>query len=75
MKSIAVTGTARSPVSQIADYTLNISAEDPLFSEFGAISHVYAMAVLDALLYFVANAERGSRDVDRLELLLAESKL
>ncbi|WP_249304555.1 MurR/RpiR family transcriptional regulator [Qiania dongpingensis] len=75
MKSIAITGSARSPVSQIADYTLNIPVEDPLFSEFGAISHVYAMAVIDALLYFVANAERGPRDVDRLEMLLAEYKL
>ena len=75
MKSIAITGAARSPVSQIADYTLYIPVEDPLFSEFGAISHVYAMAVIDALLYFVANAERGSRDVDRLEMLLSEYKL
>lgn len=75
MKSIAITGAARSPVSQIADYTLYIPVEDLLFSEFGAISHVYAMAVIDALLYFVANAERGPRDVDRLEMLLAEYKL
>ena len=75
MKSIAITGAARSPVSQIADYTLYIPVEDLLFSEFGAISHVYAMAVIDALLYFVANAERGSRDVDRLEMLLSEYKL
>ncbi len=75
MKSIAITGAARSPVSQIADHTLYIPVEDPLFSEFGAISHVYAMAVIDALLYFVANAERTSKDVDRLEMLLAEYKL
>lgn len=75
MKSIAITGTARSPVSQIADYTLNIHVENPLFSDFGAVSHVYAMAVIDALLYFVANGERGPRDVDRLEMLLAEYKL
>ena len=75
MKSIAITGAARSPVSQIADYTLYIPVEDPLFSEFGAISHVYAMAVIDALLYFVANAEKGSKNVDRLEMLLAEYKL
>ena len=75
MKSIAITGSARSPVSQLADYTLSISVDDPLFSEFGAVSHVYSMAVIDALLYFVANAERGPKDVDRLEMLLAEYKL
>ncbi|HIZ43137.1 MAG TPA: MurR/RpiR family transcriptional regulator [Firmicutes bacterium] len=75
MKSIAITGASRSPVSQIADYTLNISVEDPLFSEFGAISHVYAMAAIDALLYFVANGDKGAKDVDRLEMLLAEYKL
>ena len=33
------------------------------------------MAVIDALLYFVANAERGNTDTDRLEMLLAEYKL
>ena len=49
--------------------------EDPLFSEFGAISHVYAMAAIDALLYFVANGDKGAKDVDRLEMLLAEYKL
>lgn len=75
MKSIAITGAARSPVSQIADYTMYVPVEDPLFSEFGAISHVYAMAVIDALLYFVANAEREPGNVDRLEMLLAEYKL
>ena len=75
MKSIAITGAARSPVSQIADYTMYVPVEDPLFSEFGAISHVYAMAVIDALLYFVANAGREPGDVDRLEMLLAEYKL
>jgi hypothetical protein len=52
-----------------------VPVEDPLFSEFGAISHVYAMAVIDALLYFVANAEREPGNVDRLEMLLAEYKL
>ena len=75
MKCIAITGVSRSPVSQIADYTMSIPIADPLYSEFGAISHVYAMAVIDALLYFVANAERGNTDTDRLEMLLAEYKL
>ena len=75
MKCIAVTDAARSPISQVADHILCTQVEDPLFSEFGATSHVYVMAVLDALLYFVANAERGSESVDSLEMLLAEYKL
>ena len=75
MKTIAITGSARSPVSQMADYTLSISVDDPLYTEFGASSHVYAMAVIDALLYFVANADKEPKDVDRLEMLLAEYKL
>lgn len=75
MKSIAITGSGRSPVSQIADFTLTIPVEDPLFSEFGAVSHVYATAVIDTLLYFVVNSEKSARDSERLEMLLSEYKL
>ena len=75
MKEIAITDDPRSPVSKMADHTLCATVEKQLFKGFGATTHIYTIAVLDVLLYFVANLERTTRDVDDLEMLLAEYKL
>lgn len=74
MKSIVVTDHITSPAAHMADYILDTSIDDPLYSEFGTASHVYMSAMLDALVYFVANGSNAGSG-DDIEIMLAEYKL
>jgi DNA-binding MurR/RpiR family transcriptional regulator len=73
LKSIAVTGYECSPLSNMADYLLLARTDNAVFGEIEPDSHLCEMAVLDALLYFLANGK--SAGIDKVELILSEYKL
>jgi DNA-binding MurR/RpiR family transcriptional regulator len=73
IKTIAITDATRSPVARVSDYILCTSVSNPIFHDFGPTSHVYEMAVIDALLYFIAKKDESQ--VDKVELILSEYKV
>lgn len=75
MKIIAITGHEFSPVSRLADYLLLIKEENPLFVDYKPESHIYEAAIIDVLLYAIANGDEFSTKVDDVEMLLSEYKL
>jgi DNA-binding MurR/RpiR family transcriptional regulator len=77
IKSIVITETARSPIARVADYLICTTARNPIFDDYdyGLTSPLYLMAVIDAILYFVAKREEQKESIDRVELILSELKL
>ena len=51
------------------------AAERPLFGEYGSATHIYDQAVLDSLLYLVAQKRKLDEDIEMIEALLAEYKI
>lgn len=75
MKVIAITDEIQSAISKYATVTLATPIRKNLYKGFGAASNVHTLVVLDVLLYFVGNLEKTTKEIDDLELLLAEYKL
>lgn len=77
IKTIVITDSSRSPVARLADYLICTSIRNPIFDDYdyGLTSHLYEMAIVDTILYFIANTEVGQQNLDQVELLLSEFKL
>lgn len=78
LKTISITGSEFSPIYALSDYVLLSAAKYHIFNEYqyGKYSHLNEMAVIDALLYFVSNANVLSKeDIDAPEVMLSEYKL
>ncbi len=75
IKIIAITGYEYSPASRLADHLLMAKVETPVFVDYAPDSHLYEMAVIDALLYFVVNGDTLPRNIDAVELMLSEYKV
>lgn len=75
MKVIAITDVIQSSVAKFSTVTLATPVRNNLFRGFGAASNVHTLVVLDVLLYFIGNLERTTKEIDDLELMLAEYKL
>ncbi len=79
LKTIVITGTECSPVAKFADYTLLTKCNYKIFNDRSPDSHLYEMATIDALLYFLVNGEtieqQDADEYDDVEMLLAEYKL
>lgn len=73
MKTIAITDAAKSPVARVSDYILCTSVSNPIFHDYGPTSHVYELAVIDTILYFIAH--KDGQQVDKVELILSEYKV
>lgn len=75
MKVIAITDVLQSAIAKLAAVTIATPVRNNLYRGFGAASNVHTLVVLDVLLYFVGNLERTTKEIDDLELMLAEYKL
>lgn len=76
LKTIAITASAQSPVSALADYTLVSSGKQEPFTIKKGYAYLNEFAVVEALLSFAINEERiRGRDVDKPEILLSEYKM
>lgn len=78
MKTIAITDLLRSPLASNADHTISTGIEYSSVYIYGAASHIYISAILDALLYFVDSAKKDAAkngEADNVELFLSESKI
>jgi len=77
VKTIVITDSGRSPVARVADYMLCTSVRNPIFHDYdyGLTSHLYEMAIIDTLLYFIARGDSKQKNIDEVELLLSEFKL
>lgn len=76
MKTIAITDLLRSPLESNADHTISTGIEYSSVYIYGAASHIYISAILDALLYFVAKKDTAKNgEADNVELFLSESKI
>jgi len=70
--TIAITDIIDTPLHELADYTLATGVEKSRIEVFGAESHVYMSAILDALFYFLAKEKRTKKG---LAMFLAETKI
>jgi len=75
MKIIVITDTIQSAISRYATVVLATPVRNNLYRGFGAASNVHTLVILDVLLYFTGNLEKTTKEVDDLELMLAEYKL
>ena len=75
IKTITITDCPRSPVAQVSDYILCTMVSNPIFHDYGPTSHIYEMAIIDTLLYFIANGNALQGNIDQVELLFSEYKL
>ncbi len=75
MQTMAITGSSSSPVARRVQFTMLTTVENPLFGEYGASSHIYEQAVLDAILYFVSVREKAEPNRQHIEAMLAEYKI
>lgn len=75
MKVISITDVKQNALSKFSTVTLATPVRNNLYKGFGAASNVHTLVILDVLLYFVGNLERTTKEIDDLELILAEYKL
>lgn len=76
LKSIAITASAQSPVSALADYVLLSAGKEEPFNYYKGYAHLNETAVIDALLNFVTNEELiRATEADKPEIILSEFKL
>ncbi len=77
IKTMAITASEKSPVGKVVDCLISSSVKNPIFDEYdyGLTSHIYEMAIIDIILYFIANKEVQQKNLDKVELLLSEYKL
>lgn len=73
LKSIAITASVPSPVSELADYVLVSAGKEEPFSYYKGYEHLKEMAVIDALLHFVTT--QADIEEDKLELILSDYKM
>lgn len=76
LKTIAITASAQSPVSDLADYVLLSAGDEGPFSYYKGYAHLNETAVIDALLNFVTNEELiKTTHADKPEIILSEYKM
>lgn len=75
IKTITITDSPRSPVARVSDYILCTMVNNPIFRDYGPSSHIYEMAIIDTILYFISNENVLPGNIDQVELLLSEYKL
>ena len=75
LQCIALTDTRRSPLDEIADITISTGIENSGLSLFGAESHIYLMAALDAILFRISKLKDEDAATNRIEMLLSQTKL
>lgn len=76
LKMIAITASAQSPVSALADYVLLSAGDEGPFSYYKGYAHLNETAVIDALLNFVTNEELiKTTNADKPEIILSEYKM
>lgn len=76
LKMIAITASAHSPVSNLADYVLLSAGDEGPFSYYKGYAHLNETAVIDALLNFVTNEELiKTTHADKPEIILSEYKM
>lgn len=76
VKTIAITASAQSPVSELADYTLVSSGKQEPFTIKKGYAYLNEFAVVEALLSFVINEENiKALDADKPEIILSEYKI
>lgn len=73
--TVTVTSSKSNPLARKAKITLLTAVEKPLFGEYGSATHIYDQAVLDSLLYLVAQKRKLDEDIEMIEALLAEYKI
>ena len=76
LKTIAITASAQSPVSRLADYLLISSGkQEPFMMEKGYV-YMNEFAVAEALLHFVTNQDLiQSTQANKPEIVLSDYKL
>lgn len=76
LKVIAITASAQSPVSSLADYVLISSGKQEPFSIKKSYAYLNEFVVVEALLSFIMNKDKTSHvDVDKPEVVLSEYKI
>lgn len=73
--TVAVTGSKNNPLARKAKFILLTGVENSLFGEYGAATHIYDQAVLDALIYMVSQKQKVDENIEMIEFLLAEYRL
>lgn len=76
LKTIAITASAQSEITEFADYVLISSGKQEPLNVYKGYSYLNEFVIIDALLNFTVNEELiKTKRADRPELLLAENKL
>ncbi len=76
LRTIVVSGYAYSPVSRFADCLLISNSGEKEFNYYKDYSHLKEMAVIDAVLDFVTDADKiKSTSSNNLEIMLSENKI
>lgn len=75
LRTVALTHSARNPVSLLAEYSISTAPESSLFYGYGLASHLYETVVIDILLYLITEKHNGHTEPDQAEMLLSESKI
>ena len=75
MPIVAVTGSKSSPLAKRAELIFLTKIKQSLFGEYGPTTHIYDQAILDAILYLVAQKQKMTENIEMIESLLAEYKL
>lgn len=73
--TISICSQANSPMNKFSDYCLFSPGNDRLFSEFGITSHIFEYAIIDLLLYLIANGDSFNDQIDQVEMILSEYKV
>ncbi|MEM1484540.1 MurR/RpiR family transcriptional regulator [Oscillospiraceae bacterium PP1C4] len=73
IQTMVLTDSACSPAARLADFILCTCVDNPIFKDNGPVSHLYEMAMIDTLLYFIKHDE--NQQLDHIELLLSEYKV
>lgn len=72
--TVALTDALDSPLEHMCDYTLSTGAVESCVHGYGANSHVYVAALIDALLYFISKDSK-TEHVSRIETYLSDWKV
>lgn len=77
IKTIVITESGRSPAAGLADCLIFAPVKSPIFEEheYGLTSPIYEMAVIETILYFLANEVSRQKNLDEVELLFSEFKI
>ena len=82
MKVLSITAAGYCPLSRTADFVLSSKTEKSLFGDIGPVSSLSEFAINDAIIYFLKYQDKltkdladRKKDLDEIELMLAETKL